>query len=185
MCDGSKFGMLRNFELNVRIGPNTLLEHTDEPVHIAVAPHAQESACRVLNCRAHPAQEHMAIAPALHVARVMGDQAIEVLDWIGGSQRPIERPVDAKAADGECFIEPFLKARSCARMDSFQRMRQPLELSLCKQCIAGYPGVAKRPADARIQFLRQLLEHVGTRVLRLVKNQHGAPALCIRAQQVG
>ena len=47
--------------------------------------------------RADPAQHHLAVPPAFHVSRVVRDQAVQVLDRVGRSERSVERAVDAQA----------------------------------------------------------------------------------------
>jgi hypothetical protein len=46
-----------------------------------------------------PTKHHVAILPAPHVARVMGKQAVQILDGIGAPEGLVESPVDTKGGE--------------------------------------------------------------------------------------
>lgn len=59
--------------------------------HVAHAAHAPEAAGGLHERGADPAQHHLAVAPALDVARVVSDRAVEVLDRVGASEGQVKR----------------------------------------------------------------------------------------------
>ena len=71
---------------------------------IARTAHAPEAALRFVQCGAYSAQQHLAVAPAFDVARVMRDRAVHVLDRVGGS----------------IIVLPFLAVQYLKRMVSKQ-----------------------------------------------------------------
>ncbi len=71
----------------------------------------------------------------------MSDATIQVLDWIGGSQRAVERALDTQAGQGEGLLEAFAKARCRARMGLGEGIGQPFELSLGQRRVPAFLGV--------------------------------------------
>jgi len=56
-----------------------------------MASYAAEASLRFVQSGTDPAQDHLAIAPAPDVARVMRDCTVHVLDRVGGLERARER----------------------------------------------------------------------------------------------
>ncbi len=67
------------------------VERCAELRHIAHSAHAAEAAACLQQRGADPAKHHLAIAPALHVARVVSDRAVQVLNRVGAEKRQVER----------------------------------------------------------------------------------------------
>src|SRR5258708_6679208 len=135
--------MLRDFSLNERIRLRTLQQYAAQALHFMESAHAAKLAGCLMQDRTDPAKQHMPILPALDVARVVGHQAVQVLDRIGAPERPVERAVDAELGDGEGFIEPLAKARGGPRMGSGDGMGEAFKLSLGKKRILGLPSNAQ------------------------------------------
>src|SRR5690349_20564478 len=109
---------------------HVLFKCCDEMLHIAESTHGTEAAACLVQRGTDPAQHHFAVAPAFHVARVMCDESVEILDWIGRSERFVECTVDAQRREGERLHKALAEARSSARMRLGERVGQSLELSL-------------------------------------------------------
>ena len=99
--------MLRGFSPNFGRAVHALRQRGHQLLHVAIAAHGTEAATGFGQGRADPAEHHVAVAPALDVARVMRDQAIQILDRVGGSQRAIQRLVEAECDQRERLIETF------------------------------------------------------------------------------
>src|SRR6266705_4201092 len=113
--------MLRDFSLNERIRLDTLQQYAAQALHFTESAHAAKSAGCLMQGRTDPAKQHVTILPALHVSRVVGNQAVQVLDWVGATQSPVECPIDAELDDGERLIESLAKARGGSRMSLGER----------------------------------------------------------------
>src|SRR5712692_5607612 len=152
--------MLSDFSLSERIRWHTLQQCAAQAPHFTESAHAAKSAGCLMQGRADPAKQHVTILPALHVSRVVGNQAVYVLESVDDTQSPVECLVDTELDDGERLIESIAKARGGSRMDFGEGTGEAIELSLGKQGVFCLPGIAQRTGDARVQFLRQVIEDV-------------------------
>ena len=139
--------------------------HAVELLHVAVAAQLAEPVLGIAERAGDPAQRHLSVPPALDVARVVRDRAVQVLDRVGRAQRAVQRAGDAQALDGQCFLQSLAQARGGAGMLGLQRGRQALQLLLGQLGAATVPGVAQRAPDAGVQFLGQVLDDVAPFVL--------------------
>ena len=95
----------------------------------------------------------------------MRDRPVEVLDRIGRAQRAVQRACDPQLLHRQRFLQPFAQAVRRARMLGMKRRRQPRELLLGQLGLGTVPGVAHGAADAGVQLLGQMLDHVAPLVL--------------------
>lgn len=95
--------------------------------HVTHSAHAPKAAACLNKRGADPAQQHLAVAPALDVARLVADCAVRVLYGMGAAQRQLQRTVDAQARHGECFFQPFAQRAGGAGMLALERARQALQ----------------------------------------------------------
>ena len=102
----------------------------DEAAKISIASNLPEAACDLQDSGSDPALEHCAVTPALDVAHVVHDQAVEVLNRVGTSQRVVQRSIDAKTRERENLFQPVLERARGGGMDTLERTGQALELSL-------------------------------------------------------
>ncbi len=93
------------FSLNERIRLRTLQQCAAQALHFAESAHAEKSTGCFMQGRTDPTKQHVTILPALHVSRVVANQAVQVFDRIGAPARFVERTVDAEPGDGESLIE--------------------------------------------------------------------------------
>jgi hypothetical protein len=114
--------MLRDLAFAVRSELRVFFKRCDETLHVSEAAHGAKATACFVQRGADPAQHHLAVAPAFHVARVVRDQAVQVLDGIGRPERSVERAIDTKSRERERLRKAFAQARGCARMRFGERI---------------------------------------------------------------
>jgi len=83
--------MLRGLEFGRLVDDHALVQGDDQMPHVAVPAKLSEAVLGVAEGACDPAQRHLSVPPALDVAGVVGDRAIEVLDRVRGAQRAAQR----------------------------------------------------------------------------------------------
>src|SRR5574337_1710145 len=83
--------MLRGLEFDGLVVRDTLVQGGDEILHVAMATQLSEAVLGLAERAGNPSKGHLPIAPALDVARVVRDRAVEVLDRVGRAQRAVQR----------------------------------------------------------------------------------------------
>ncbi len=127
--------------------------------------HATEPLLRIKQRGAHPALGHGPTPPALDVAGVGLDGAVETLDQVGRAQGAVQRPAEPEPGDGERLIESLPQRGRRPRVLALQRVGQGAEPAL-GECGAGLaPRLAQGLVDARLQGLGQVIENVAPLVL--------------------
>ena len=129
---------------------------------------ARRGSRRLASCSALPIQRSTicAVAPALDVARVVRDRAVQVLDRVGRSERAVQRAVDAQRRAASAS-RPAPRAGSRRRPDDawLSEVASRSSCRLASSASCAVPGVAHGAPDAGVQFLGQVLEHVAALVL--------------------
>ena len=74
--------MLRDLAFDVCSELHVFIERCSEPLHVAEPAHRAEAAACFVQRGGDPAQHHLAATPAFHVARVVRDQPVQVLDRV-------------------------------------------------------------------------------------------------------
>src|SRR3989304_5853024 len=166
--------MLRELEFLVGSGYARFGQRACKLPHVPMTAQGTKATASFVQGGGNPAQHHMPVAPALHVARVMGNAAIEILDWIGGSQRPVERAIDAQADQGEGFLQAFTKTGCGPGMGLGKGIRQSFELPPGEHWIAAFPSVFHSAPDTGVQFVWQVLDDISALVLLTALNERGS-----------
>lgn len=108
--------MLRDLPLLTLIGWNSALEGCNEPGHVVVPAQRSEALSGIAERAGDPPEHHLPITPTLDVVRVVGDQAVEVLDRVGRPKGAIQRAGDAQTLQRQRLLETFSNARRGSRM---------------------------------------------------------------------
>lgn len=137
--------MLRDFEFCFRSARGAG-ERSAQLLDVAVAAQSPESTARFEKRSADPANEHLAVAPAPDVSRVMGDRTVQVLDGVGAPERTVERAIDAQTAKRERFLHSLAQRACRAGMLARERPGKALQLLERERRILGVPGVVHRAA---------------------------------------
>ena len=83
-------------------------------------------AAEVFSVRSTPTNDPRAALPSLHVLRVGGDPAVEILDGIHSAKLLVERVADAELLKGERRVESFEHGCGRTGMVGFEKVGEIL-----------------------------------------------------------
>jgi len=115
-----------------------------------MAAHATEPLLGIEQRGAHPALGHGPAPPALDVAGVGLDGAVETLDQVGRTQGAVQRPAEPEPSNGERLLESLTQRGRRPRVLAVQRAGQGTEPVLGERGAGLIPGLAQGPVDARL-----------------------------------
>ena len=99
--------MLRDLAvLDLSSDLHVFFKRRNETLHIAETAHSKEPAIRFVQRGSNPAQDHLVVTPAVHLACVARDQAVHVLDRLGRPRCSVERAIDAQDGERDALGQP-------------------------------------------------------------------------------
>ena len=107
-----------------------------------------------------PAQRHLRVPPALHVARDASDRAHHVLGDVGAGERAAQLGRQLQPNDGEDFVDPLQDAGGGAGPVLFEPARQIADQPLGLDRIVEFPSLPQDPAGRGVHLLRQPVHDV-------------------------
>ncbi len=108
-----------------------------------------------------PAQGHLRIAPALHIAADLPDHGIHRVDDVGACQRPPQFERQAKAYDGEDLIDAFEDALRHPRCLEFEAPGQIAEKAFGLVDVVHLPGLPQGAAHGGVNLRRDAWGRAG------------------------
>ena len=122
----------------------SILKGLQQGLHLAEAAQLAEARAGVAQCAGDLVQRHGSVLPGPHVARVVRDRAVEVLDRVGRAQRAVQRAADVQLLNGQRFLQALLQADRGAWVLGLQR----------RSAHNGWPEAGSSAAAPDISFRR-------------------------------